>query len=187
MLKALNDVHNDFSPVNELRILFVQEDLIPERAIKPQNVKSAFHSVHNSFVVLPSSEGTVNSRTPLRIQSGNADEVEESKRREEVNERKAAFESRKRAKDSEHDGDSLEYSYWSDYASDGVFSESSDGSFSDEEHWVYQEGRDGASARTLIVSGRIILIRLVFNSCRNQQIGSITWHSTRGCLTERRP
>lgn len=173
MLKALNDAHNDFLPVNELRILSVREDLIPESVIKPQKEKAAFHSVHNSFVVLPSSEGTVNSRTSLRIQSGNADEVEESKRREEVNERKAAFENRKRAKDSEHDGDSLTYCYWSDYASDGVFSESSNGSSSDEEHWNYQEGRDGASARTLIVSGRIILIRFVFNSCRNQQKGRI--------------
>ena len=41
-------------------------------------------SAHNSFVVLPPSEGPSKSVYSARIQVGNADEVEERQRREEI-------------------------------------------------------------------------------------------------------
>lgn len=94
MLEALNDMHLGFWPSNRPRALFVQQDLVPEEPSAPQNTSTSHRSMHNSFVVLAPSEGTSRFGEPLRVQTGNVDEMEERQRRAEVEKRRRDYEVR---------------------------------------------------------------------------------------------
>lgn len=84
ILASLNSSNKDFFACDKPQIISIWEDLVQEERNSSESKPTTHRSAHNSFVVLPPSEGTSKSMNLARIQVGNVDELEERQRREEI-------------------------------------------------------------------------------------------------------